>query len=598
MAEFNYEDQEEIIELDDPTGALQEDEDQIIDLGPSEEEIAQDEVPTVLPKKKKKKKKVTDQEVADVWKKWRKQAPMSLDQAIVDTFQRQKKDQEKKAAAKKANVKKSKAVVNNFVDSQANLANPFDTTINADINDPFKTGAKLDTKYAKYDYLEREDKKAMQFIKSKENLGEAEQKYNDAVNDTQFIDYAREGAKEYYNELIANPLMEVANLFGANIDIKIGAYKPLENETKQAKEELLKSAKKGEKITPQKIQEKAKSIYIQNQINDQRGKAAEEYFDNLGDKQLQEDLKIRQIAKELNTSDKARQYTMLKKVYNAQIQDFGLYAYGIKEKYKDGTITPEEISEYKVKAKEAKEAYGYLENINNDFPNVEKQLKTDQEKLSFYKLNYDDVETNLKLFYSGLGTAVFGVAKLLDTTRNFVGEVLTGTPPKSEDFITREINENLDYLGKIGENDKTISFDSVSDLGDFGKYMGNLFSQQAPQLAGMYFGGTTAAGAFSVGSGGQKIYEMEQEVGANYDLGTKLLTGIGYTAAEFIPEKLGTLRMFENLKGTMSSMSQESRQLFKNGMLKSVGGVAGSIGLESGIGAGTEGFSWTDRCKV
>jgi len=195
------------------------------------------------------------------------------------------------------------------------------------------------------------------------------------------------------------------------------------------------------------------------------------------------------------------------------------------------------------------------------------------------------------LFYSGLGSAVFGVAKLLDTTRNYAEEILTGTPPESEDFITKEINENLAYLGKIGQNDKTISFDSVDNIGDFGKYMGNLFSQQAPQLAGMYFGGATAAGAFSIGSGGQKIYEMEQEAGADYDLGTKLLTGIGYTAAEFIPEKLGTLRMFENLKGTMSSMSQESRQLFKDGMLKSVGGVVAGVGIESGIGAGTEGLT-------
>ena len=542
--------------------------------------------PVVAPKKKSGSPSVN---TSSGWNT--KAAPKYGVEAITETFQIKKKAQEKKAATKKAEVKKSKAVVNNFVDSQPSLSNPFDTTIKADATDPFNTGANIDTSYIKYDYLEREDKKAMQFINSRINLEEANNKLNDELNTSQVSDYIKEGAKEYYNELIANPLMEVAGLFGSEIDIKIGEYKPLENETKQAKQELLKSAKKGEKITPQKIQEKAKSIYIENQINEQKGKAAEEYFDNLGDKQLQEDLKIRQIAKELNTSDKARQYTMLKKVYNAQVTDFGTFADKIKKKYNDGTITPEEISEYKVKAKEAKEAYGYLENINKEYSNVEKQLKTDREKLNFYKLNYDDVETNLKLFYSGLGSAVFGIAKFLDTTRNYAEEVLTGTPPKSDDFVTKEINETLDYLGEIGQNDKTISFDSVDNLGDFGKYMGNLFSQQAPQLAGMYFGGATAAGAFSIGSGGQKIYEMEQEAGADYDLGTKLLTGIGYTAAEFIPEKLGTLRMFENLKGTMSSMSKESRQLFKDGMLKSVGGVATGVGIESVVGAGTEGLT-------
>jgi hypothetical protein len=59
MAEFNYEDQEEIIEVDDPNGIFQEEEDQIIDVGVSEEEVAQDQEQTILPKKKKKKKKNT-----------------------------------------------------------------------------------------------------------------------------------------------------------------------------------------------------------------------------------------------------------------------------------------------------------------------------------------------------------------------------------------------------------------------------------------------------------------------------------------------------------------------------------------------------------
>jgi len=54
-------------------------------------------------------------------------------EAITETFQIKKKAQEKKAATKKAEVKKSKAVVNNFVDAQPDLANPFDTTIKADV---------------------------------------------------------------------------------------------------------------------------------------------------------------------------------------------------------------------------------------------------------------------------------------------------------------------------------------------------------------------------------------------------------------------------------------------------------------------------------
>jgi hypothetical protein len=511
-------------------------------------------------------------------------------QDIVDTFQKKKKVQEKKAAVKKAEVKKSKAVVNNFVDTQPDLANPFDTTIKADVTDPFNTGVKLDVSNIQSDYLGREDKKAMQFINSSVNIDEANSKLNDELNDSQAIDYVREGAKEYYNELIANPLTEVAGLFGADIDIKMAPYKPLENEKKQAREEL---AKKGIKITNEKIEERAKSIYIDNQILDQKGKAAEEYFDTLDDDKLKDQLKIKAIADKLNASDKARQYTMLSKVYDSQIKSFGSYANDIRKKYNDGSITPEELAEYKVKAKEAKEAYGYLENIYKDFPKVEKQLKTDTEKLDFYKLNYDDVEGNLKRLYASGLKVLGGTLKIGGESAKFLEESITGN------ISPIGTGTNLSTIGGLMLEDaeaetrdlKSITFESVSNFNDFGKYMGNLFSDQIPIYASMYFGGSAGAGAVSLSSGGQKIQEMENEVGANYSLGTKLLTGYAYATAEFIPEKIGTLRMFENLKGTMTSVGKESRELFKDGLFKSAIGVGGKTAMESTIEGGTEGLT-------
>ena len=511
-------------------------------------------------------------------------------EAITETFQIKKKAQEKKAATKKAEVKKSKAVVNNFVDTQPDLANPFDTTIKADVTDPFNTGVKLDVSNIQSDYLGREDKKAMQFINSSVNLDEANSKLNDELNDSQTIDYVREGAKEYYNELIANPLTEVAGLFGANIDIKMAPYKPLENEKKQAREEL---AKKGIKITNEKIEERAKSIYIDNQILDQKGKAAEEYFDTLDDDKLKDQLKIKAIADKLNASDKARQYTMLSKVYDSQIKSFGSYANDIRKKYNDGNITPEELAEYKVKAKEAKEAYGYLENIYKDFPKVEQQLKTDTEKLDFYKLNYDDVEGNLKRLYASGLKVLGGTLKIGGESAKFLEESITGN------ISPIGTGTNLSTIGGMMLEDaetetqdlKSITFESVSNFNDFGKYMGNLFSDQIPIYASMYFGGSAGAGAVSLSSGGQKIQEMENEVGANYSLGTKLLTGYAYATAEFIPEKIGTLRMFENLKGTMSSVGKESRELFKDGLFKSAIGIGGKTAMESTIEGGTEGLT-------
>jgi hypothetical protein len=506
-------------------------------------------------------------------------------EAIVDTFQKQKKEQ-----VKKAEVKKSKEVVNNFVDSQPDLTNPFDTTIKADITDPFKTGVKLDVTNIQSDYLGREDKKAMQFINSSVNLDEANNKLNDELNDSQVTDYIREGAKEYYNELIANPLTEVAGLFGANIDIKIAPYKPLENEKKQAREEL---AKRGVKVTNEKIEERAKSIYINNQVLDQKGKAAEEYFDALDDDKLKDQLKIKAIADKLNSSDKARQYTMLSKVYDSQIKSFGNYANDIRKKYNDGSLTPEELTEYKSKAKEAKEAYGYLENIYKDFPKVEKQLKTDTEKLDFYKLNYDDVEGNLKRLYASGLKVVGGALKIGGETVKFAEENIMGNinPLGTGSTLSTLGGMMLEDAEAETKNLKSITFDSVSNFDDFGKYMGNLFSDQIPIYASMYFGGSAGAGAVSLSSGGQKIQEMESEVGANYSLGTKLLTGYAYATAEFIPEKIGTLRMFENLKGTMASVGKESRELFKEGLFKSAVGIGGKTAMESAIEGGTEGLT-------
>lgn len=506
-------------------------------------------------------------------------------EAIVETFQIKKK-----AAAKKASVKKSKAVVNNFVDSQTNFENPFDTTVKADVADPFNTGVKLDVSNIQSDYLGREDKKAMQFINSSVNIDEANSKLNDELNDSQTIDYVREGANEYYNELIANPLTEVAGLFGADIDIKMAPYKPLENEKKQAREEL---AKKGVKITNEKVEERAKAIYIDNQVLDQKGKAAEEYFDALDDDKLKDQLKIKAIADKLNASDKARQYTMLSKVYDSQIKSFGNYANEIRKKYDDGSITPEELTEYKSKAKEAKEAYGYLENIYKDFPKVEKQLKTDTEKLDFYKLNYDDVEGNLKRLYASGLKVLGGTLKISGESAKFLEENITGT------ISPIGTGSNLSTIGGMMLEDadaetkdlKSITFDSVSNFSDFGKYMGNLFSDQIPIYASMYFGGSAGAGAVSLSSGGQKIQEMENEAGANYSLGTKLLTGYAYATAEFIPEKIGTLRMFENLKGTMTSVGKESRELFKEGLFKSTIGIGGKTAFESTIEGGTEGLT-------
>jgi hypothetical protein len=81
---------------------------------------------------------------------------------------------------------------------------------------------------------------------------------------------------------------------------------------------------------------------------------------------------------------------------------------------------------------------------------------------------------------------------------------------------------------------------------------------------------------------------MEEEAGSNYSLGTKLLAGYGFAFAEFIPEKLGTLRMFDNMKRVMSSVDSQPRKMFKDSFIKSSLYTTGLIGIESQIEGGTE----------
>jgi hypothetical protein len=140
----------------------------------------------------------------------------------------------------------------------------------------------------------------------------------------------------------------------------------------------------------------------------------------------------------------------------------------------------------------------------------------------------------------------------------------------------------------LKEDVKNISFDDVTSFADFGKYYAALLSEQLPVYASMYFGGKYGAAAVSLGSGGQKIQEMEDEIGSDYDLGTKLLAGYGFALAEFVPEKLGTLRMFDNMKRVMSSVGNQPRQIFKENFIKSSLKTAGIVSIESQIEGGTE----------
>jgi hypothetical protein len=493
---------------------------------------------------------------------------------------------------KKANIKKSTEEVSAFVGKQndysfyqkdpiQDILNPTSEFEKAIANIPIKK---------EFEILEEKEAEVMNYIKSKPiDYASIDKLYADEVNDSQTIDYIREGAKGFLNDVILSPVSMVGQVLGADIDMTISPYKPLETQKKKAIDILSKKAKKGQKINAADVDALAKEIFYKEQVLIQEGKAAEEYWDDqplyIGEVAAQkEKLKIRAVQDVLVSSDLARQQTILAKTYNSQLSSFEKYANLFKDKYTKGEVTEEEIATYETRREDARKAMDNLKGIADNYPAYVDKIKTDEEKLEYFKYNYDDVTANLSKFI-GTGINILGGAtKLIGSTIEYA----EGDEKGLGGFLGEVGTANIEMGNKIKEDAKNISFDNVNSFGDFGKYFAGLVSEQLPIYAAMYFGGNYGLAAVSMGAGGQKIQEMEDEIGSDYDLGTKLLAGYGFALSEFIPEKLGTLRMFENMKKTMSAVSKQQRQLFKDSFIKSSLKTAGTIGFESQIEGATE----------
>lgn len=496
---------------------------------------------------------------------------------------------------KKANIKKSTEEVSAFVDKQNGYSLYQKDPIQDILNPPSEldkaiTNIPIGKPKQEFEILEEKEAEVMNYIKSKPiDYASIDKLYSDEVNDSQTIDYVREGAKGFLNDVILSPVSMVGQALGADIDMTISPYKPLETQKKKAIDILSKANKKGQKINATDVDALAKEIFYKEQVLIQEGKAAEEYWDDqplyIGEVAAQkEKLKIRAVQDVLVSSDLARQQTILAKTYNSQLSSFEKYANLFKDKYTKGEVTEEEIATYETRREDARKAMDNLKGIADNYPTYVDKIKTDEEKLEYFKYNYDDVTANLSKFI-GTGINILGGGtKLIGSTIEYI----EGDEKGLGGLLGEVGTANIEMGNKIKEDAKNISFDNVNSFGDFGKYFAGLVSEQLPIYAAMYFGGNYGAAAVSMGAGGQKIQEMEDEIGSDYDLGTKLLAGYGFALSEFIPEKLGTLRMFDNMKKTMSSVSSQSRQIFKDSFIKSSLKTAGMVGIESQIEGATE----------
>jgi hypothetical protein len=520
---------------------------------------------------------------------WSDQPKPKEEVGFLDTFKKDNK-------AKKANIKKNTEKVSSFVDQQ-NIANvlapedPLQSILNpaAKIQKTLESAVNVPAKQ-EFEKLEDKETEVVNYIKSKPiDYNLIDEQYNNEINNSQAIDNIREGAKGFFNEMVLGPVSMVGQSIGADIDLTISPYKPLEKEKKEAIAILSRGKKKGQKISNADIDAVAKDIFYKEKVLIQQGKTAEEYWDSqplyIPEVAAQkEKLKIRAAQDVLVSSDLARQQTILAKTYNNELTAFEKYSNEFKAKYTAGNVTDEEIAKYGVRQEDAKKAVISLKGVYDNFPNYIDKIKSDEEKLEYFKYNYDDVTANMaRLVGTGINI-LGGTTKILGSTIEYVEGDKAGLGG-----LLGEIGEaNIKMGNRIKEDVKNISFDDVTSFADFGKYSAALLSEQLPVYASMYFGGNYGAAAVSLGSGGQKIQEMEDEIGSDYDLGTKLLAGYGFALAEFVPEKLGTLRMFDNMKRVMSSVGNQPRQIFKENFIKSSLKTAGIVSIESQIEGGTE----------
>ena len=428
--------------------------------------------------------------------------------------------------------------------------------------------------------------KAYDYALSKLDKKTSEDRLSSELNQYEFSDGLKEGAKSLFNSIIGDPLTKINEKLGGNKDFKIGEYKPLQKELILAEKEIRKEKPGVKNISSVEIKDRAEKIFIENDLQTQMNQLIDESLPYGYDREgVFKELKL----KEINSNDFLRQKIIGAEVHKKQIEQFTDFEKTINKE----NPTEQDVLQYNSLFEKASIAVKSLKHLEENFDNILKEAKTDGEKLELFKYNYNDFEKfSSNLYTTSLGI-IGGASKLAGDTIKYVSpEANKNTPTKvignALSGLGDEMMKDANALSNQFYNYKASSLNSFSDLGSFA---GQLISQQLPILGTIYLGGNFGVGAVSMSSGGQKIQGLEEQekssFGAiNYSDGKKLAAGWLYAGAEFFPEKIGTTRIFKDLERTVASASSASRKLFNQGLIKStpkaIRKTAFNIGLEGG----------------
>lgn len=418
------------------------------------------------------------------------------------------------------------------------------------------------------------------------DIAKSYERLNDEEDTKQFTDAITEGLKILYNVNIATPLNKLNSVLGGDKDYFTStAYKPLEREKKQYIEEI--RIEKGNQYKPseEEILQGARDIFIKNdkqeQLHQLIDKALPFGYDREG---IWKELKIEQ----LNSNDKLRSAIASAEVFKSELTEFN----NIAKEIKSGDINQEKIDRFNQLKEKATVALDGLSWLQNNYDKLLNEAKTDSEKLELFKYNYDDLQKTPQLLWSTTKNIFAGTTKLLADTSMYLNK-------QKGDYVNPIANLFSDISSEVlkeAEAETTPFYrykaSNINNWSDFGSFASQLGAEQIPIIASIYFGGNIGTAAVSMSSGGQKIFELEEQekqpFSKKYSDGEKLAAAWLYSGAEFIPERLGTARILKDIERTVSSASTASRKMFMDSFFENTFKGLGKATYATGLEGGTE----------
>jgi len=475
---------------------------------------------------------------------------------------------------------------------------------------PFTPETDLNISISDNERMDNEKKKALNYINQVDKAKSFE-RLKSEINDKEVGDYLREGGKQVLGAII-NPFADIArDVYGlVTGDKTVGDATrkqkdfistkpkvPLVSQMEQAKKEFRDKGIEPSPLYNFKLQKRAEEIFLEEDEYNQRESNANDYFTSGSPtaEEVKKQLGIDQIIKTRVLEDKARQKAIYSKVIEAE-------APVVKQDYEKA------VNEYleKVDSKkvfttqqEVDEANAVINNLKIAEENLTKfNKKVDYHLKSDLQLDINNSADDIFLFTNNYRLLDKTIDQIVGITKTLAGgavkvglevlipeaeegdESLSGKVASSE--IGKKVRSVLSDVStdviKEGEEQirpyRRIDIESINSFTDYGRYALGLVAEQAPILGAMFSAGPAGLGVVSAGSGGQAIYQMEEEskkpFGRIYTNSEKLTAGIGYSLAEYFPERYVTLPLIDRLKKSYNSpfTSKIDRELFTKGIFE------------------------------